>query len=86
MSIELQLFGEFRRWQADGRLSLPLADEARVGDVRAALAAHAQTHWPDFKPGLLTASAFSSDEAILRDGDAIPGNRRLAVLPPVSGG
>ena len=86
MNIELQLSGEFRRWQPAGTLSLPLDAGTTVGDARRALGAHAQANWPDFSPGLLAASAFSSEEAILRDGEPLPANGRLAVLPPVSGG
>ena len=86
MNETVQLFGAFRDWQTDAPLTLSLADDARIADVRAALAAHAQAHWPGFRAGLLQVSAFASDTRILRDADPVPGDGRLAVLPPVNGG
>ena len=86
MIVTVQLFGAFRQWQTDAPLALVVADDARIADVRAALHAHAQAQWPGFREGLLQVSAFASDTQVLRDADPVPGDGRLAVLPPVNGG
>lgn len=86
MKVEVKLFGAFRDHQADGRVTLDLAEGARVGDVRHALEAYAGAHWPGFCPKLLGYSAFASEKAVLREADPVPEDGRMAVLPPVSGG
>lgn len=84
--IELQLFGVYREYQADGVIRLSLPKPAYVADLRAALAAYAEAHWPSFRPGLLAVSAFASEHSLLRDADPLPDIGGMAVLPPVSGG
>lgn len=86
MKVELRLFGAFRDYEPASRVALELPDGARIADLRAAVLAYARTHWPTFRPGLLASSAFASEQAVLRDGDAVPADGRVAVLPPVSGG
>lgn len=86
MKIELDVFGAFRDFVPQGRLELEVANDATIGAVREALAAHASRHWPAFRAGLLASSAFASEHAVLRDADTVPDSGRLAVLPPVSGG
>jgi molybdopterin synthase sulfur carrier subunit len=84
MQIEVQLFGAFRQFQPEPRLTLELSEGATVADVRQALAAHAAAHWPRCPAGLLDATALASAEAVLDE--FAPAPARLAVLPPVSGG
>ena len=84
--VEVQLFGAFREFEPQARVQLALADDARVGDVRNALAAHATEHWPPSSPKLLAHSAFASEHAVLRESDPVPADGKMAVLPPVSGG
>ena len=86
MNVEIKLFGAFRDYEADARVRLELTPEATVADVRSALASHATVHWPNFRPALLAHSAFASEQAVLREGDPIPADGQMAVLPPVSGG
>lgn len=86
MKIEIRLFGAFRDYEPTALVHLDVAADARVADVRAALDAHGRAHWPGFQPALLQRSALASDEAVLRDHEAIPSDGRMAVLPPVSGG
>ena len=86
MKIEISLFGALRECEPDARLQLDLADDAGVAGLRAALAAHAQSHWPAPRAGLLGKCALADERSILRDGDALPVDGRVAVLPPVSGG
>ena len=86
MKVEVQLFGAFRDFEPAAKVVLELDPDARVADVRAALAAHAEAHWPQFRPKLLVYSAFASEHAVPREGDGIPADGRMAVLPPVSGG
>jgi len=85
MRIELELFGALRGLAPDDRLQLE-ANGDRVADLRAALAAHAATHWPGLSPGLLGKCAFATHSEILRDADMLPEGGRMSVLPPVSGG
>lgn len=84
MKIELSLFGAFREFDALVVLELPAG--ARVADLRAALQAHGEAHWPRFQAALLARSAFASESAVLRDHEPLPDNGRMAILPPVSGG
>lgn len=86
MRIELGLFGAFRDFDRRSRIDLELADGAVVSDLRQAVQAYGEQHWPDFRPGLLSRSAFASDEAVLRDAEPIPADGRMLLLPPVSGG
>lgn len=86
MKLHVQLFGPYRDFQPDAAMELHVVDGANVADARAALAAHAATHWPACTPGLLRSTAFASDHAVLRDGDALPADGRIAVIPPVNGG
>lgn len=86
MTIELSLFGAFRQFEPAARIEFDVPPGSTVGDVRAAISAYAQTHWSGFQPALLKASAFASDQRVLRDAEAVPEDGRMALLPPVSGG
>lgn len=86
MNIELSLFGAFRQYEPTARLCLEVADGATVADVRQGVERYAREHWPGFPPGLLRASAFASEQCVLRDAEPVPADGRMAVLPPVSGG
>lgn len=86
MKIEISLFGALRECEPDARVHLDLDDAARVADLRVALKAHAQTHWSAPRASLLGKCALADERNILRDGDALPADGRVAVLPPVSGG
>lgn len=85
LDIELELFGALRGLEAGDCLSLPVGGEL-VADLRAALLAHAGTHWPSTSAGMLASCAFATSSEILRDAQALPADGRMAVLPPVSGG
>ena len=86
MTVTLQLFGVFRRFQDAASIELPCPDGATIADVKAALCSHAATYWPDWNAAILRTVAFASPEAILRNGDPVPADGQVAVLPPVSGG
>ena len=86
MKIELGLFGAFRDFDQRSRIDLELAEGARVSDLRQAVQAYGEQHWPDFRPELLSRSAFASEVAILRDSERLPACRQMVLLPPVSGG
>ena len=86
MKIEVGLFGAFRQFQSQDRLELEVPEQARVADVRAAVASYGASHWPGFDARLLACSVFASATTILRDGEPVPPDAWLAVLPPVSGG
>lgn len=85
MEIELELFGALRGLEHGDRLRLPVAGTL-VADLRAALVSHAASHWPGVGAGLLGTCAFSTASEILRDGQPLPEDGRMAALPPVSGG
>lgn len=85
MEIELELFGALRGLEAGDRLALAVNGE-HVADLRAALQAHASTHWPDAIASMLGSCAFATSSEILRDAQPLPANGQMAVLPPVSGG
>ena len=85
MQIHLALFGAFRDYDASGQIQLQV-EGGQVADLRAALQQYGQQHWPGFRPELLANSAFANERQILRDGEPLPGDGRMAVLPPVSGG
>jgi molybdopterin synthase sulfur carrier subunit len=86
MKLHVQLFGPFRDFQPQPVLELEIADSANIAAVRDALAAHAAAHWPACTPGLLRSTAFASEQAVLRDGDALPADGRIALIPPGNGG
>lgn len=86
MTITLNLFGIFRDFDASGQIKLVVDDNATVADVRHALLAYAQTNWTQFPSSLVAKSAFASQTSLLRDGDSLPTDGLMAVLPPVSGG
>lgn len=86
MKLHVQLFGPFRDFQPQSVLELDIADGATLAAARDALAAHAAAHWPACTPGLLRSTAFASELALLRDGDAVPADGRIALIPPVNGG
>ena len=85
MQIELELFGALRGLEANDRLRLDVSGKC-VSDLRAAVVHHAVAHWPGMASGLLTRCAFATDSSVLRDGESLPSDGRMAVLPPVSGG
>ena len=86
MKIELDLFGALREQAPGARVVLDVPEDCSVADLRAALQAHAAANWTGVGAGLLAKSAFASEQAVLRDSDAVPTQGRVAVLPPVSGG
>jgi sulfur-carrier protein len=86
MTVTLNLFGAFREYEASGRVALDVPTAATVADLRRALDVHARAHWSGYRPALLEVSAFASESTVLRDGEAVPLDGELAVLPPVSGG
>lgn len=86
MIVNVSLYGAFREFEPSAQVALALPDGATIGELRAALGTYAATHWPAFRPGLLASSAFASRREVLRDGDPLPDDGEIAILPPVSGG
>lgn len=85
MRFEVQLFGALREAEPGAALVLE-SDAADIAALRADVARHAESAWPAAARALLGRSAFASERSILRDADPVPDDRRLALLPPVSGG
>lgn len=86
MKVTVSLFGAFRDHEPAARLEFELPATADVAALRRELEAHAATHWPHCRPELLRHSAFASATRVLREGDRLPEDGAVAVLPPVSGG
>lgn len=83
-TITLDLFGALREAEPGARLRLD-SDADTVGALRAQLELHV-AHWPATARASLPRCAFASTTTVLRDGDPVPADGRLALLPPVSGG
>lgn len=86
MKVRIQLFGALREASPDGYIELNLPDRGNIASARKVLLEHLAEHAPQVRANLVRRSAFASDDAILRDHDALPEDGKLAVLPPVSGG
>lgn len=86
MKVHIELFGTLREAGTGDAIELELPARASVAMLRNTLAEHLAEHAPALPHGLLQHCAFASEDAILQDSDAVPHDRRLAVLPPVSGG
>lgn len=85
MTVTLALFGAFRDLHSAPQLALQVSGNT-IADLRRALIAHLDASGKGDKRGLVGVSAFASDVSLLRDGDPIPADGQLAILPPVSGG
>jgi molybdopterin synthase sulfur carrier subunit len=83
-AITIELFGALREAEPAARLRLD-SDAETIGALRADVDARA-AHWPASARALLPRCAFANTTTVLRDGDALPADGRLALLPPVSGG
>lgn len=86
MKVIVQLFGVYRRFQDVDSIELDCPGAATIADARAALGAHAEANWQGWDAGILRRTVFASPEQVLRDADPLPGDGRIAILPPVSGG
>lgn len=78
-SVQIQLFGAFRKFGNGVSLDLPLAAPCTVSVLKELLAAHLDSD-------LLNESAFGSADEIFRDDAVISPGRTIALLPPVCGG
>lgn len=86
MKVTLSLFGAWRAMQTEEIVHLEVPDGADVAALREALARHAELAWPTFRSALLAASAFATEDTVLREHEPLPADGRVAILPPVSGG
>ncbi|WP_305805132.1 MoaD/ThiS family protein [Stenotrophomonas sp. YIM B06876] len=86
MHVTVELFGSFSDLSPDRELQLEVVDGACVSDLRSALHGHLQTHFPQFRAGLLRVCVFADSQRILRDPEPLPADGRVSILPPVSGG
>ena len=86
ITLQVALFGALRQFSSEASIPLQCPPQATVGEVRQAILAYAQAHWPASALALIAVSAFASEQAVLREDQGIPENSQLALLPPVSGG
>jgi molybdopterin converting factor small subunit len=82
ITVTIDLFGAFRRYEATSSIAVTLAPEATLADVRSALA----ERWPADAVALLASAAFADDHRIHAEHEAFRGDVRVAILPPVCGG
>jgi molybdopterin converting factor small subunit len=81
--VTIALYGAFRQAMDRAEIRLSIGEGDSVADLRRCLAGQL----PDDRArALLGASAFATDDEVLRDRDPVPVGRVLAVLPPVCGG
>ena len=82
--VRVKLFGAFRQFHREPVLTLEVASDSTVAQLRERVApmfdddAGART--------LLKASAFATDRRVLEENDPVPEDAELALLPPVCGG
>ena len=81
MKVRVLLFAGARARAGCDRLELELPAGATVAQARQALAARCPA-----LGGLLARGAIAVNEEAADDGDVLPENAELALLPPVSGG
>ena len=85
MSIDIALYGAFRQYLPDARLTLPIDLPAGVAELRRAARAALEARSPD--AALLSDTAvFATDSEVLAEDATAPAGARLGLLPPVSGG
>lgn len=82
--IRVKLFGGFRQFREESSLVLEMEDAFTVDDLRRQVA-RVFDH-DDNALSLLKASAFATDNRVLDDGETVPVDADLALLPPVCGG
>jgi len=80
--VPVRLFGAFRQGRSDSTLTVEVAPNAKVAELRQAMHEALDT---DNARSLLKASAFATDSEVLDDSDAVP-EREISILPPVCGG
>ncbi|MCS4279211.1 MoaD/ThiS family protein [Stenotrophomonas rhizophila] len=85
MKVVVRMFGAYADLMPERMLELEVAGD-RIADLRVALGEVLAQRWPDFQAGLLRYSAFADEHTVLRDGEPLPADGRVAILPPVSGG
>lgn len=81
MTIRLLCFAGLREILGRAELQLDLEDGTTVGGLKATL----EQRWPALAGRMSTVRVAAGHE-FLRDGDPLPANVELALIPPVSGG
>jgi molybdopterin converting factor small subunit len=86
MRLQVMLFGQLRTCAPGSAVEVEVADGARVGDAREALAALLAQASPSART-LVARSVLATDDEVLADDARLPADARtLALLPPVCGG
>ncbi len=81
MIVEVKLFAAARQYAESDVLSVEIADDATIGDLRSAIAAKC----PALSP-LLASSMIAVNHEYARDEMPVPTCAEIAFIPPVSGG
>lgn len=85
-SITIQVFGALRKYVPEGRVTVCIPEGGRVADLRSEFVRHlADAHEGFSDSGLVEASAFATDYAVLSEQDPVEVGA-VSVLPPVCGG
>lgn len=87
ISIDLRLFGSFRKYSEHPIINIELLSKCDVLVLKQIIAGHLKKIKPDLgEPDLVFDSALANEREILKDQDEITQSCTLAILPPVCGG
>ncbi|MGD8379477.1 MAG: thiamine biosynthesis protein ThiS [Gammaproteobacteria bacterium] len=86
-TVEIVVFGGFRRHVPEGRVSCHAESGTTVAELRVLLTQALRERNPGFDDdGLLSASVFASEDRILGESESVDRFSQLSILPPVCGG
>ena len=85
-TITVRLFGAFRNYSSEESITLKLASNSTVEDVRTSIATFFQKNTENFDCKLIEESVIATDDQILDPQATLLPNAKLAILPPVCGG
>lgn len=86
-TVNVSLFGAFRKYIPSGEMLIDIGDVCSVGEFRQKIAARIRELSPDFMDvNLLSESVLANDVEILEESAQVKAGDRVAFLPPVCGG
>lgn len=85
--ITIRLFGQFRNYFRQSEITVSVSSADTLSSLKTKLAEiPLEGVTQENLRSLLDSSVFATDTRILNQGDDLPDDSRLALLPPVSGG
>jgi molybdopterin converting factor small subunit len=86
-TVEVKLFGAFRKWVPEGSISVELRDVDTARDLKRTIGRVIREQAPHFlESELVEESALATESQILLDDAFVYSEIGFALLPPVSGG